>query len=728
MQKIFSRYQKIQFTKKSVPWILLVVCVLAFGLFIPQLGFFQDDWNYVFNHYLFGSRGIIEFLNYDGRPAASWVYILGFSVLGYKPLFWHIAALLLRWLTAIVVWNILEFTWPQNGWQNLVAVLIFALYPFFTLQPLAVAYSMHWTGYLLYVLSIYFMLQGTQKKSWRYMGLAIIAQIMHLITIEYYAGIELIRPIFLWFIIENEGKFSKQEKMKRAFSNWVPYLLVFIFYFIWRGFIYQSPNLDRSTATGLSELLTAPFQTIIYYLTKGIPDVILILISSWYKILEPGMFDLSIPSNRFILAIRIISFAAIYFYINKFQSSNNINGSPGFTVKRSGFGGVSVRMHAHTPKSGYLPRRFPKSHINNKPSIQLKQMAIVGLAGLFAGLLPAYGAGYIVHTKLFPWNSRFSLGSLFGAALVITTILELLVASPKVRNFTLTLLASLLIGWHVDYTNDFRWAWDKQVNFYRQLYLRAPDITPGTALLSEEEFLLYMGDYPTSYGINLIYADKGNDFGDSRKADYWFFPFAEFFTKLDQHLAGEPFSTVRAGTTFEGEPKGSIVISFEPELGQCLWVMRPEYASSKSFSQTMRKLASNSYVDRIKQTPQRSDSFLLRYLYTNPEQDWCYYYQKADLSYQDEDWDEVIQLWKTARQNNLQPDNGFEYLPFIEAYAHAGEWDTAKSMTRTSQKTLQGIDPLLCIIWSKLEGITPGSAEKDNAIASVREALSCDQE
>jgi hypothetical protein len=49
-------------------------------------------------------------------------------------------------------------------------------------------------------------------------------------------------------------------------------------------------------------------------------------------------------------------------------------------------------------------------------------------------------------------------------------------------------------------------------------------------------------------------------------------------------------------------------------------------------------------------------------------------------------------------------------------------------MTRTSQKTLQGIDPLLCDIWSKLENSTPASAEKDATLASVKEDLRCNQE
>jgi len=135
-----------------------------------------------------------------------------------------------------------------------------------------------------------------------------------------------------------------------------------------------------------------------------------------------------------------------------------------------------------------------------------------------------------------------------------------------------------------------------------------------------------------------------------------------------------------------------------------------------------------SYVERIQQAPQNPDSFLLNYLYTHPEQDWCYYYEQADLAYQYEEWQQVTQLWDTASQAGLQPGNGFEYLPFIEAYAHKGDWETAKRMTRASQKTSQGIEPLLCNIWSKLENDTTAAPEREAVLSSVKEDLRCEQE
>src|SRR5687767_2700451 len=86
---------------------ITVMGALAFGLQIPTLGFFQDDWNFVFYSSARGPQALLEFLLQDGRPGATWVYTLGFAVLGYKPAFWQFFSILLRVLTAINVWMIL---------------------------------------------------------------------------------------------------------------------------------------------------------------------------------------------------------------------------------------------------------------------------------------------------------------------------------------------------------------------------------------------------------------------------------------------------------------------------------------------------------------------------------------------------------------------------------------------------------------------------------------------
>ena len=685
MKKFVAPIKNIQFTDKSVPWILLAACILAFGLLIPKLGFFQDDWNFVFNSYAFGSKGIADFLRYDGRPFAAWVFDSGFALLGFKPIYWHIAELLIRWLTAYTLWLVFRTIWPNYKWQTLTASLLFVLYPFFTLQPLAVTYTLHWTGYLLYALSIYFMLRAQTKYFWLFTILALATQALHLFTLEFYSGIDLLRPVFLWLVL-SKSNLSTREKLSTTLRKWAPYLIVFILYFIWRGFIYHSPVAGRNNPLLLAAFLSNPISTIANTLNNALPDIVLILITSWYSLIEPGYFDFSQSANLYIFILSAISFVLFYYSFQK----------EGFPEEKSD------QSNAH--------------------------FFIVGILALLLSLLPVYAAGYVIHAKIEPWNSRLSLGSLLGAALIITGLVGYLIKVPRTRWIILSIVLALMIGWHQHSTNDFRWAWDKQVNFYRQLYLRAPAIKPGTAILAEEEILGFMGDYPTSYGINSIYTSKGSSFEDSRNVDYWFFPLPSFSRKFKQYLGGEIFSAERAGINFQGEPEGSVVILFAPEQGQCLWIIRPEDVAVKTMPDTTRQLAQISYIDRIEQAPQNPDSFLFKYLYANPMHDWCYYYQKADLAYQYEEWDEVIQLWESAREARLLPASGFEYIPFIEAYGRAEDWETAKQMTLSSQKTMQGIEPLLCHIWTRLENDTPASAEKEAALFSVTEDLGCEQE
>src|SRR6266478_2418797 len=95
-------FQKIRFSSRSVPLALLAVCVLAFGLLIPWLGFYHDEWLFVYYASMRGSHGLTDLFNYLGHPLGAWSYILGFALLGENPLAWHLYALVWRWLAVAI--------------------------------------------------------------------------------------------------------------------------------------------------------------------------------------------------------------------------------------------------------------------------------------------------------------------------------------------------------------------------------------------------------------------------------------------------------------------------------------------------------------------------------------------------------------------------------------------------------------------------------------------------
>jgi hypothetical protein len=211
---------------------IIIVALLAFGLQIPYLGFFQDDWNFVFYYSVHGIRGLFEFTTVDGRPGASWIYGLGFALLGYKPALWQFFTLLLRVLTTLTGLAILNNLWPQRKYGNFVASIFFLMYPFYTLQPLAVTYSAHWMAYLLYGLSVFLMIRAIQKpeKFLLYTIPAVLCTFIHLLTEEYFVGLEILRPFIAWFVLATRESISLSNKLKKTLSNWLPYLLVLIFF------------------------------------------------------------------------------------------------------------------------------------------------------------------------------------------------------------------------------------------------------------------------------------------------------------------------------------------------------------------------------------------------------------------------------------------------------------------------------------------------------------------
>jgi predicted membrane channel-forming protein YqfA (hemolysin III family) len=77
----------------TVPVVLLVLCILSFGLLIPSLGYYWDDWAKISVSRLFGLSGYWAYYAED-RPLSSWTHILLTPILGYRPIAWHIFVLL----------------------------------------------------------------------------------------------------------------------------------------------------------------------------------------------------------------------------------------------------------------------------------------------------------------------------------------------------------------------------------------------------------------------------------------------------------------------------------------------------------------------------------------------------------------------------------------------------------------------------------------------------------
>jgi hypothetical protein len=672
---------KIHLSTKTVPFFIFGVSLIAFGVLTFNLGFFQDDWHHI-NYYIHeGFDGLRYYFFLNSRPYASLVYGFFFALLGTTPSHWHISLMLLRFLTAIVLWANLNILWSGFEKENAFIALLFLIYPAYLLQPVSVSYTLHWAMYFLYMLSILTMFLSFKKPKYfvALTAISLFTQTIQLLMIEYFIGIELLRPIFIWILFKSE---SAGERIKKAVVAWLPYLAILVLYVFYRLSFTFLLGYDRFNLFPKLALKGTLIHAISNFLQVGLQDFIEILIVSWSNTIDPALFDFSHPSNVLLWSGVLISIMICWAY---------------FSVLKEG---------------------------NNNPEIQsrwARQILSIGLVAMLLGVLPGWAIGKTVYTSNQLWNDRFAMGAMFGAGMIWVGIIFLLIPNIRHRYLLMSLLLSLAIGLNLQTDINYRRAWEKQIQFYWQLYWRAPQILPRTAFISDGEIFPYMGLSPTSDAINTLYPQTL----PHPLADFWFYSGYEGLPKWENFRAGAELTIDRYGPHFSGLSTDSLAILFNPEDQQCLWVLRPEDDRIQWLNPANLEALPVSNINRIQRTPLGGWVPPRNIFGVEPIPNWCYYFERGDLARQYKDWKEVTNLWEEAGKKHLAPSSGIEFIPFIEGFAHTDEWTAAEQLTYKANKMSTRMSPILCAVWTSIEQTTSPSAQRDEAVRIVRSKFSC---
>jgi hypothetical protein len=636
--------------------------ILAFGLFIPTLGFYWDDWPVLITHKLLGNAGLWEFYTYD-RPVSAWTYIVMLPVLGYSPLPWHIFTLLLRWATCLGLWLALRGVWPTRTWEIAGVTALFAIYPVFKQQAISVAYSQHWITYLLYFASLAGMVYAVQRRRyfWPLTVFSLLAAALHLFTMEFFAGLELARPFVLWLALMNVPG-DTRARLRRSVMHYLPYLAVLAAFLIWRLFLLELPGEDINRPALLLDLQSSPFSTAIALVVKAVQDVEHVLAGVWGELFDPRLIDQMRPISLLFWFAALVSGAAAFFYLSSYQQNE-------------------------AAASALQKDQWPRLAMS------------LGLLVILLGMLPVWLSGRDLIVGLY--DNRFGLPAMFGAALFWVGLLRWLVADRRKQTMLLGIMIALSVGMHLRTANDYRWSWIAQQRFYWQFYWRAPAIEPHTAIYSDGEIFPYVGWYSTAFGINLLYPE-----GQSEQLKTWFFSLGrEIDYSMGEFLSGKTLEQGLRNFTFTGYSKEGIVIHYHPYTFDCLVALSPEDAEIPDLPQITRQALPNSDLGRILDQPSPLPSTAI--FGPEPDHGWCYFFQKASLAAQFEDWDQVVRLGDEAAAQGYRPDQTasdtpHEWLPFVQGYALTGQIERASQISRAMLTEDTRINVRLCQLWSKI--------------------------
>ncbi|MDP1715966.1 MAG: hypothetical protein Q8L41_14590 [Anaerolineales bacterium] len=679
MKKIQTYLRQISLNERYTPFLFLILALLGFGLLANRLGFYQDDWPHIFYAFNKGIPSLTEELYYDGRPNAAWLYIGMFHLLGFKPIAWHIAAIILRWLSATLLWYLFRRIWPAHTKQVTFAIIIFIVHPFFLIQPYAVNSILYWGGYLFFAASLLIMARNAIEQKYRIplTILAVIFEVIHLFTSEYFVGMVIIRPFILFWILRKPDSTFRQ-RITKVFAHWIPYLTALGAYVIWRMFLYiPPPNGDRNAPEILFALFSDPLPTLAYLIRTVLQDSVIITFTSWYRTLVPELFAFSSIFSWFVIFVIILTFMITFMFLKQLKG-------------------------------------------NGDNENWLAQPLTMGLLLLLLGMLPIWliGQDIVTHKNQFA-GSRYGIGSTLGAALIAAVIVERLVDNKK-KIAIISMCVALAVSMHLTNEKDFAYSWEKQERFAQQLIWRAPQIESGTAIVTDEEILGYMGGYSVAFSIITSYQP-----GNIQTPPYWYFPFYYTIPNVNDFLQGVPLEDNKLSMNFAGSSKQMLLLSFNPELNRCLWILQPQDTNLRLVNDDMRQLSAGSDINLIKQVDGEEPTLPEDIYGKQNTTSWCYYFQKADLARQYEQWDQVVRLWEAAQVAGERADNGFEYIPFIEGLGHTEDWEQVMTLTKFAKRITAGLEPSLCIALDRLTANAPASRERDETIINLKDDLKC---
>jgi len=662
----------------SPPVIFLLICILAFGMLIPLLGFYWDDWFVIFYTQAERAEFLYTHYSYD-RPYSTWTAWLGGALLGSSPALWQVATLLIRWLAILALWWALRALWPRRAKALAWLALLFAVYPAYYLQPISVALSQHWIAYALFFLSLGAMgwAQRRPEQARVLTALGLAAALLHLGTLEYFAGLELIRPFYIALLLA-QSESEPRQKLRHVLRAWAPYLGLWIAWVLWRMLVLELPE-EPHPPQLLLDFMENPQKTWAAFAPVLSGNLQQLLLGVWPRLGQVLFMQRNYPFHWVALFAGGLTAGGLYF----------------------------LSRHALTAEAEPEPDR----------RMALGSIAM-GFFSILVGLLPIWLIG---EDGLGPgYNERFALPGMLGAALIWMGLLWLLLRPPQARAVLLSAVLGLLVAGQVRGTEQFIEEWREQQAYFEQLKWRAPAIAPNTAFIIYEPVSNWMPNpSSTSVAVNTLYAQSRS----SNEADFWFFE-TRRSARMHELENGKVLARNYRGLHFRAENADSLLFLYKPQDG-CLWLLRPLDIHNAYLPEEQRDKVALANLGRIQASSAGAPP--PEHIFGDLEADnWCYYFEKADLARQVGQWGVVLDLMDAAQEQGYAPSYGIEWLPLLEAHAQRGDWAAAEALSSQIHTLDAANDSMLCALWDQLRGAGNLGEEGLATRRAVREFANCE--
>ena len=615
--------------------LILLTAVITYGVSIPRLGYYHDDWFLLWSGQARGAASIIPLFATD-RPFMGVIYSIVYRLLGDSIAGWHLYALLWRFIGALAFFWILRLLWPRQKYLTTLMTVLFLVYPGFLSQPNANTKQNHLYGFATALLSIALMLEAmrTGRRAWKIFCtlFSLLLTANYLWIYEYMIGFEGARLIIIGYALFQKGVRGFRSLISETFKIAWPYLLVTAAFLYWRVFIFEGSR--RATDAGR---LAAGYLSDLRYMSLRL------ILETVKDFLDSSVFAWFVSPYTFISATRYSNLGTAVFVA-------------GLII-----GLVLLYRFIYKKTKGV-------DQVENEPLL-IRDFLILGSVLILCAVIPVIFSGR--QLDLYDSYKSYGLHPISGVVLFITGVLLML--QPKFRTWAVIALLGISVVTQV--LNGYDWAryWEYQRTMWWQLTWRAPDLQDDTLVMTySADGYNPQQDYEVWAPLNLIYRNHPA-LAPSLQAEV--LNSDTVYNILKEKVQDRMVRDIPLHLDYDN----LLLISISP-LSSCLHVIDgalPFYSSSEAL--LTKQVGEYSNIDRIVPTgtaPVPPASILE----SEPEHDWCYYYQKASLARQKGDWEEIGRLYKQVNELKLNTDDKSELVPFLEGLVNLGDYDTARML------------------------------------------------
>lgn len=621
---------------------MLLIVVIAAVTYLPNLSqatIYRDDWYYTMDR-LIGGPGVFQEMFSIDRPARGPLFEAYYQLFGIQPFPYHMMSFLWRVAGGLAALWLFRQLWPRQHLATFMMALLFVLYPGYLRWMEGFEDQPRNLSSFLEALSIALTLKAITTRNTIPKILAWISSILtgwaYIALVDFAFGMEVFRLLCIFLLVNRDQQTLPLIKRSiLAIRAWGISALIPLGFLFWRLFLFHNERQATDVGLQLSSLLASPLLTGLWWLLRLFQSTINVAILAWGSPLFQNLFEISL--SEIVIGIVIAGVAAALLLGGSLM--------------------IWKRENDDTNKITAISNGRWQS-----------EAIWVGLVGVFAGVLPVILANRYVS---FGSYSHYALPASLASVMVIIGITSL-INSRNIRFGVASVL--ILLAVLTQYTASLRVLHEEQViaNFWQQVVWRAPGIKAETTLAVSYPSVHYAEDVDAVAGpANFLYFPEQTN---QIPAVYQLvaLPQMDYITK-DVLVGGNKSYGYR---THVGEIHydNLLVISQSAE-NACVHVIDAQWPRySAQDSDQILLLGQYSKVQNIltdASTP-RPAEFIF-----GPEpayaQAWCYYYQKAELALQEDNWEKIVQIGEKVAQLKLSPNDRIEWAPFLLAYAIKGD-------------------------------------------------------